>query len=241
MEYAFCSPEITELSKALIAVQKDLKPALKDAVNPFVHNSYASLGSIMDACRNALIEHDVLLTQYPVPVEGEYLGLVTKLVHAKSGQYQASLAVIPLAKHDPQAMGSAITYGRRYALSAMLGIVPEEDDDGNAACNIMESSPKRRTPHSAGTSRKQAAAQVQANAQSRPSLSALLADLGLAELTHCYRAYLQDQYGCARQASLRSLQRAKKSPGTMQKRTSYFTQLYADSAQLQIDTKLLVL
>ena len=55
----------------------------------------------MDACRNALIEHDVLLTQYPVPVVGEYLGLVTKLVHAKSGQYQASLAVIPLAKHDP--------------------------------------------------------------------------------------------------------------------------------------------
>ncbi|WP_304026189.1 ERF family protein [Desulfovibrio piger] len=197
MEYAFCSPEITELSKALIAVQKDLKPALKDAVNPFVHNSYASLGSIMDACRNALIEHDVLLTQYPVPVEGEYLGLVTKLVHAKSGQYQASLAVIPLAKHDPQAMGSAITYGRRYALSAMLGIVPEEDDDGNAACNIMDSSPKRRTPHSAGASRKQAAAQVQANAQSRPSLSTLLADLGLAELTQCYRAYLQDQYGCA--------------------------------------------
>ena len=79
----------------------------------------------------------------------------------------------------------------------MLGIVPEEDDDGNAACNIMESSPKRRASHSAGTSRKQAAAPVQANPQSRPSLSALLADLGLAELTHCYRAYLQDQYGCA--------------------------------------------
>lgn len=139
----------------------------------------------MDACRNALIEHDVLLTQYPVPVEGEYLGLVTKLVHAKSGQYQASLAVIPLAKHDPQAMGSAITYERRFALSAMLGIVPEEDDDGNAACNMMESSPKRRISHSAGTSRKQAAAPVQANAQSRPALSALLINLVLAELTHC--------------------------------------------------------
>lgn len=80
----------------------------------------------------------------------------------------------------------------------MLGIVPEEeDDDGNAACNMMESSPKRRTSHSAGTSREQAAAPAQANAQSRPSLSALLADLGLAELTHCYRAYLHDQYGYA--------------------------------------------
>ena len=239
MEYAFCSPEITELSKALIAVQKDLKPALKDAVNPFVHNSYASLGSIMDACRNALIEHDVLLTQYPVPVEGEYLGLVTKLVHAKSGQYQASLAVIPLAKHDPQAMGSAITYGRRYALSAMLGIVPEEDDDGNAACNIMDSSPKRRTPHSAGASRKQATAPVQAKAQSRPSLSTLLADLGLAELLPGILA--RPVWLCSRQASPRSLQRAKKPPGTLQKRTSYFTQLYADSAQLQVNTKLLVL
>ena len=132
MDYAFCSTEITELSKAMIEVQKNLLPAFKDAENPFVHTRYATLNSVMDACRDALLQQGILLTQYPVPVDGDCLGPVTKFVHAESGQYQASLAVIPLAKRDPQAMGSAFTYGRRYALSAMLGIVPEVDDDANA-------------------------------------------------------------------------------------------------------------
>lgn len=197
MEYEFCSQEITEISKALIEVQKDLKPVLKDSVNPFVHNSYASLGSIMDSCRNALIEHDIFLTQYPVPIGGENLGLVTKFVHVKTGQYQASLAVIPLAKHDPQSMGSAITYGRRYALSAMLGIVPEEDDDGNAASSIAESSSRRRISQTVGASKKQVITPVQKNTQARIPLSSILANLGLAEFTSCYRAYLQDQYNCS--------------------------------------------
>lgn len=87
MDYAFCSPQITELSKALIAVQKNLQPAIKDATNPFCKNRYATLNSIMDSCRDALLDNGILLTQYPIPVEGENLGLVTKLVHAESGQY----------------------------------------------------------------------------------------------------------------------------------------------------------
>ena len=68
--------------------------------------------------------------QYPVPAESGYLGLVTKLTHAESGQWQSSLAVVPLPKPDPQGVGISMTYMRRYALSAMLGIVTEEDTDG---------------------------------------------------------------------------------------------------------------
>ena len=68
--------------------------------------------------------------QYPVPAEPGYLGLVTKLTHAESGQWQSSLAVVPLPKADPQGVGISMTYMRRYALSAMLGIVTEEDTDG---------------------------------------------------------------------------------------------------------------
>lgn len=193
MDYAFCSTEITELSKALIEVQKNLQPAVKDAENPFIKNRYATLNSVMDTCRSALLSQGTLLTQYPVPVEGEKLGLVTKLVHAKSGQFQASLAVIPLSKPDPQAMGSAFTYGRRYALSAMLGIVAEEDDDGNAACGQAKTPTRQR---SARTSvRQETGFQKPANSDRRP-LSSMLSELGLPELTPCYREYLRSEYGC---------------------------------------------
>ncbi len=133
------SQDITKLAKALLSVQKTLQPATKDAVNPFAKNKYASLNSVMEVCREPLLSNGIWLCQYPVPVEnavqsefgqGYSLGLVTKLTHAESGQWQSSLTVIPLSKADPQAMGSAITYARRYSLSAMLGIVTEEDTDG---------------------------------------------------------------------------------------------------------------
>ncbi len=132
IEYQSC--EISELAKALIAVQKGLQPAIKDAANPFVHNRYATLNSVMDSCRDALLSNDIWMTQFPVPADPGYLGLVTKLTHAKSGQWQASFAVVPLPKDDPQGMGSAMTYARRYSLSAMLGIVTDADDDGTGAC-----------------------------------------------------------------------------------------------------------
>ena len=127
------SESITELAKALLNVQRTVQPVIKDAENPFTKSWYASLNSVMDACRDALIENGIWLCQYPVPVEQpNSLGLVTKLTHAESGQWQSSLAVVPLPKADPQGMGSAMTYARRYALTAMLGMVTE-DDDGERA------------------------------------------------------------------------------------------------------------
>lgn len=65
------------------------------------------------------------------PSEPGTLVLVTKLIHAESGQGQSSLAVVPLPEADPQDYGSCMTCLRRYALTAMLGIVT--DDDGEAA------------------------------------------------------------------------------------------------------------
>ena len=129
------SENITDLAKALLNVQRTVQPVTKDAENPFTKSWYASLNSVMDACRDALIENGIWLCQYLVPVEQpNSIGLVTKLTHAESGQWQSSLAVVPLPKADPQGMGSAITYARRYALTAMLGMVTE-DDDGEGAKN----------------------------------------------------------------------------------------------------------
>lgn len=146
--HEYQSPDITTLAKALLAVQSQLQPALKDAENPFTKSNYATLNSVMDACRDALLTNGIWLTQYPVPAPdhlgGGYLGLVTKLTHAESGQWQSSLAVVPLPKADPQGMGSAMTYTRRYALCAMLGIVAEDDDAEGAKMREKSPAPVRR-------------------------------------------------------------------------------------------------
>ena len=131
----YTSQEVGELAKALINVQRHLQPAIKDANNPFTKSRYATLNSVMDSCRDALLSNGIWLCQYPVPAEPGYLGLVTKLTHAESGQWQSSLAVVPLPKADPQGVGISMTYMRRYALSAMLGIVTEEDTDGELPQN----------------------------------------------------------------------------------------------------------
>ena len=148
------SENITELAKALLNVQRTVQPIAKDAENPFTKSWYASLNSVMDACRDALISNGIWLCQYPVPVEQpNSLGLVTKLTHAESGQWQSSLAVVPLPKADPQGMGSAMTYCRRYALTAMLGMVTE-DDDGEGAKNGKRSSTRPKLPVNSPETRK---------------------------------------------------------------------------------------
>ena len=150
------SENITELAKYLLNVQRTVQPVTKDAENPFTKSWYASLNSVMDACRDALIENGIWLCQYPVPVEQpNTIGLVTKLTHAESGQWQSSLAVVPLPKADPQGMGSAMTYARRYALTAMLGMVTE-DDDGEGARTGRKTPSRPRLPVNAPEARKAA-------------------------------------------------------------------------------------
>ena len=77
MEFSYASDDIRELAKALLNVQRQLQPAIKDAVNPFVKNKYATLNSIMDCCRSVLIDNGILLVQHQVPAEPEYCGIVT--------------------------------------------------------------------------------------------------------------------------------------------------------------------
>jgi hypothetical protein len=133
MPETYCSAEIAELAAAMVKVQQALTPVCKDAENPFSKSRYSTLNSVIEACRDALIAHGIWVVQVPVPVESGHLGLMTKLVHTASGQWQASLMVMPLPKADPQGYGSALTYARRYGLATLVGLVSEADDDAVTA------------------------------------------------------------------------------------------------------------
>jgi len=170
MESTYQSQENKEIARALFNVQRKLSFVPRDAKNSFTNSTYATLKSVMDTCRDVLAENGIWLCQYPVPVDtANSIGLVTKLTHVESGQWQSSLAVVPLPKADPQGMGSAITYARRYALTAMLGMITE-DDDGEAAKAAPKSAARSRRPVSAPQTQKGASVErTQGDASKRGS------------------------------------------------------------------------
>lgn len=128
------SSEIGELAKALAAAQGEMTAASKDATNPHFKSRYATLASVWDAIRGPLSRNGLSVSQVlETPENGPGVIVRTLLIHS-SGQWISSRYVMPIAdKLTPQAVGSAITYARRYALSAIVGIAPDDDDDGNAA------------------------------------------------------------------------------------------------------------
>jgi len=120
------SDSIKEIATALAKAQAVLVGAVKDSVNPHFRNKYADLASCWEACRKALTSNGIAVVQMP---EKDMVGyyVETLLTHS-SGEWIASKCYIHLQKDDPQGLGSAITYARRYGLSAMVGICPEDDD-----------------------------------------------------------------------------------------------------------------
>lgn len=152
------SDNINELATALAKAQGEITGALKESKNPFYKSSYADLASCWDACREPLSKNGLAVVQTtmrgePVKIEWDVVDqesgevrnfhvetvetvIVTMLMHA-SGQWMRSY--LPMVPRDvsPQGVGSAITYGRRYGLTAMIGIA-QIDDDGNQASGIKE-------------------------------------------------------------------------------------------------------
>jgi hypothetical protein len=126
------SNEINELAKALVEVQKEIKPALKDSANPFFKSKYADLNAVWNSCREALGRNGLAVSQTLDMRDNGLCGLTTTLMHI-SGQWISGTQVLNPVKNDPQGVGSATTYARRYGLAAIIGIVADEDDDGNSA------------------------------------------------------------------------------------------------------------
>lgn len=125
------SSEINELATALAKVQSELPTVGKSAENPFFKSKYAPLPEVMKVALPVLSKHGLSVTQLVDHLEGQ-TALITLLMHS-SGQYVSGTMPLKLTKDDPQGQGSAITYAKRYAFMSALGLVADEDDDGNAA------------------------------------------------------------------------------------------------------------
>jgi hypothetical protein len=123
------SDHINELATALSTAQAEMDFARKDSANPFFKSSYADLASVWDVCRRVLPKNGLAVSQTMEPGEG--VRVRTTLMHT-SGQWISGVIVLPPVKNDPQAYGSAVTYGRRYSLSAIVGVIADDDDAESA-------------------------------------------------------------------------------------------------------------
>lgn len=125
----FKSESIKHLGQALLVFHKEVGTVSKEADNPYFKSKYASLPQIQEAIKVPLEKAGLVYAQFPDGANG----LTSILIHPGSGEWIEATYTMTPAKNDPQGQGSAITYQRRYALGAMLGLTIDEDDDGNAA------------------------------------------------------------------------------------------------------------
>jgi len=134
------SEQINELVKALSIAQSKIKGAKQDSKNPYFKSDYADLTSVWVACKDSLTEQGLAVIQTMEHKESQII-LVTTLAHS-SGQWIKSYLPVITQKLDSQAIGAAITYARRYALAAIVGVCPA-DDDAEATMELAEADKNR--------------------------------------------------------------------------------------------------
>ena len=122
------SESVTKIIGALVEFQSKAPKILKNANNPFFKSKYATLGDILTLIQPILSECKLVVLQVPT-TQNE---LITRIYHESGEFIEGSYLVNPI-KADPQSLGSAITYARRYAITSMLNLNIDDDDDGNAA------------------------------------------------------------------------------------------------------------
>jgi hypothetical protein len=150
------SETLTKLAPALSKAQGEMKNPPKDSINPHFKSKYADLATVRDTVMPVLTRHGLSVLQLPCECDG-HPALTTILLH-DSGEWVETTIMLH-GKTDPQGIGSALTYMRRYTLQALAGVAADEDDDGNAA--------SRPTPQQQQQSRQQKPAAVKDNPQLR--------------------------------------------------------------------------
>ncbi|MGP6139606.1 ERF family protein [Jeotgalibaca sp. A127] len=136
-----------ELFKALAEFQKDVKQPKKDANNPFFKSKYVPLENVIEVIHEAGAKHGLAEMTYPATSEdGTQHGVGVIITHSSGEYIQFPAVLLKPAKNDPQGVGAALTYSRRYALSAAFGIASETDDDGNSISGGKTKTPAKQAP-----------------------------------------------------------------------------------------------
>ena len=132
------SETIGKLAEALAKAQGQIVNASRDKENPFFKSKYADLASVWGACREALSANGLSVVQTTEIADA--VVLTTQLLHSSGEWISGQLSVVP-GKKDPQGIGSAITYLRRYGLAAIVGVATEDDDAESATVHSAPAGP----------------------------------------------------------------------------------------------------
>lgn len=120
-----------KIAKALVEFRKECPTIPYDSVNPHFGSKFASLSAIHKKIDELLGKHGLAVLQFPIS-EDDRAGVITRIIH-DSGEMMEEAFMVPIGKADPQKACAAVSYARRYGLSGALGLVTEEDDDGEGA------------------------------------------------------------------------------------------------------------
>jgi hypothetical protein len=139
------SETIGAIAPALVKAQAEIKPIIKDSTNPAFRSKYTSLDAIMEVVRPVLAKHGLFVVQSVLDtIDGEHstsIMVESRVIHA-SGEWIAGVVQVPVMQQTSHGFGSALSYGRRYSLSALLSLASDEDDDGNGALQAQQARPQ---------------------------------------------------------------------------------------------------
>jgi len=134
----------SKLNAALVAALSDMRNIAKDKVNPHFRSKFTSLDAILETVRPIMAKHGLAITQLPEFRDG-LAGVTTRIIH-NSGESTESTLLLPLKDQSCQSVGGALTYARRYSISAICGIASDEDDDGQQASTPKKEAAKISKP-----------------------------------------------------------------------------------------------
>lgn len=163
------SQEIDKIAGALAKAQGEVVPAKKSGMNPHFGKPYSTLSDCWDSARVPLSKNELAVTQLTNSTPDGKVSIFTMLVHSSGQWFRSRLLLIP-SRNDPQGIGSALTYGRRYGFNAIVG-VSNEDDDGEAALGRTEGAPQNPRPAAGAKGQKPSSKGPKPKSSSQPPKS----------------------------------------------------------------------
>jgi len=133
------STSIANLAAAMAKAQAEMHNPRFDSTNPHFKSKFASLAAVREAVIPVLAKHGLSLTQFPVTHEGT-AGCINHLAH-ESGEWMEETFLLPVDKSNAHGYASALTYAKRLSMQSVVGVVGDEDDDGNAAADGVKPVP----------------------------------------------------------------------------------------------------